>query len=103
MAIDESNQKEKNKKHPPYLIVFFVLAILTAIEIAVTQLPLPRAPILIALSIIKATLVALFYMHLRTDRLIFSVIFVAGILLGLGMLISFIFLVNTHSGFGQTY
>ena len=95
--------KEKTKKHPNYVAVFFALAILTAIEVATTQLTLPvsRAVILVPLSVIKALLVALFYMHLRTDRRIFSFLFSLGFVLGIAMLISFTLLIN--SPFGHTH
>ena len=99
MAVEYKNEEKPVKKHPNYVVVFIALAILTALEVAVTQLPLPRAPILIPLSVIKAALVALFYMHLRTDRRIFAVHFGGGFVLGIAMLISFIVLVNT--GFGH--
>jgi caa(3)-type oxidase subunit IV len=82
------------KKRPNYVAVFVVLAVLTAIEVAVTQLPLPRAPILIPLSVIKAGLVALFYMHLRSDQRVFRVVFVIGLLVGLSLIISFTLLLN---------
>ncbi len=98
MAVVYKKEEKQARKHPNYLVVFIALAILTAGEITVTQLPLPRAPILIPLSIIKAALVALFYMHLRTDRRVFSFLFGLGFVFGIAMLISFIFLVNTPFG-----
>ncbi len=102
MAVEYKNNEEKIvKKHPNYVLVFFALALLTVLEIIVAQLPLPRATILIPLSIIKASLVAMFYMHLRSDRRIFSALFILGFLLGIAMLISFILLVNT--GFGHNH
>ena len=88
----------KRKKHPNYLAVFIALAVLTGLEILVTQFPLPQAPILIAMSVIKAALVALFYMHLRFDSRIFSLFFGVGVALGVAMIISFMLLLNTPFG-----
>ena len=54
-----------------YLIVFFWLAVLTAAEIGCIYLPLSRFVIgfmLVLLAATKATLVALFYMHLAFER-----------------------------------
>jgi caa(3)-type oxidase subunit IV len=54
-----------------YLIVFAWLAILTAFEIGVIYLPIPHtviAGILVLLAGTKATLVALFYMHLAYEK-----------------------------------
>ncbi len=96
MAVRYNRQEKKH--HANYVVVFIALSILTAIEIAVTQLPLPKVPILVPLSIIKASLVALFYMHLRSDRRIFSAAFGFGALVGLALLGSFLFLMNTPFG-----
>lgn len=94
----ESTNEKPVKKHANYLVVFIALAVLTAIEITVTQTNLPRIPILVPLSIIKASLVALFYMHLRSDRRIFAAMFGLGILVGLSLLFTFIVLMNTPAG-----
>jgi cytochrome c oxidase subunit IV len=99
MAVVYKDEEKPVKKHPNYVLVFIALAVLTALEVAVTQFPVPQVPILVPLSLIKAVLVALFYMHLRFDRRIFSAVFVLGILLGIAMVISFVLLVNT--GFGH--
>jgi cytochrome c oxidase subunit IV len=54
-----------------YLQVFFWLAILTALEIAVIYMPIPHLAIglmLVVLAATKASLVALFYMHLAFEK-----------------------------------
>lgn len=54
-----------------YLQVFLWLAILTAVEIGVIYLPLPHfeiAIMLVVLAATKASLVALFYMHLAYEK-----------------------------------
>jgi len=59
-------------KEPNYMAVFWWLLILTIIEIAVIYLPIVKAAIvimLVALAISKATLVALYFMHLKFERL----------------------------------
>jgi caa(3)-type oxidase subunit IV len=102
MAVEYKNEEKPVKKHANYLLVFFALAALTVAELIITQIPtIPHAPILIPLSFIKAALVALFYMHLRSDRRIFSFSFGLGIILGIAMVISFVLLVNT--GFGHNH
>jgi len=79
-------------KQPNYVGIFFALAALTLIEIGVTFTPLPRIPILLPLAIFKAALVVLFYMHLRFDRRVFSLIFLIGVLMGISLILAFIFL-----------
>ena len=53
-----------------YLAIWGALAILTAVEIGVTFLPIPRSVIVVSLllmAVVKAGLVALFFMHLKFD------------------------------------
>lgn len=82
------SQADQSKKRSNYVGVFIVLAVLTMIELGVTYLPLPRIPILVPLALIKASLVALFYMHLKFDRRVFSAVFLMGVLMGIGLILS---------------
>jgi cytochrome c oxidase subunit 4 len=57
-------------KHPPYIGIFFVLAVLTVVELGVAFLPWPKLTLillLLLLAVWKAVLVALYYMHLRFE------------------------------------
>jgi cytochrome c oxidase subunit 4 len=57
-------------KHPNYMTIFWYLAILTVVEIAVIYLPLGKLTIgvlLCALALTKAVLVAMYFMHLRFE------------------------------------
>jgi cytochrome c oxidase subunit 4 len=61
---------ETAHKHPSYMAIFWYLAILTVIELAVIYLPLPKFTIgvlLCALALGKAALVAMYFMHLRFE------------------------------------
>jgi cytochrome c oxidase subunit IV len=56
---------------PNYMGVFYWLAALTVIEVAVTFLPLTKlaiGAILVVLAFTKAALVALYFMHLKFER-----------------------------------
>ena len=56
--------------HPPYMLIFGGLALLTAIELGVAFLPWPKKVLvllLVGLAVLKAVLVALYYMHLRFE------------------------------------
>jgi cytochrome c oxidase subunit IV len=75
-------------KQPNYTGVFLILVLLTAVEVAVTYLPIPRIPVLIPLAVAKASLVALYFMHLKFDQRIFRFVFVAGVLMGIGLIIT---------------
>src|SRR5881628_2297461 len=57
-------------KHPNYMAIFWFLAILTVIEIALIYMPLTKVTIgvlLCALALGKAALVAMYFMHLRFE------------------------------------
>ena len=62
---------DTHAKHgPSYMAIFWYLAVLTVIEIAVIFLPIAKLAIgvlLVALACAKATLVALYFMHLRLE------------------------------------
>ena len=57
-------------KHPNYMKIFWILAVLTAVEIIVVFLPMPKfviAVFLCALAVIKAAYVAMYFMHLKLE------------------------------------
>ena len=57
-------------KHPNYMAIFWWLAILTVVEIAVIYMPLTRLVIgmlLVCLAVSKAALVAMYFMHLKFE------------------------------------
>jgi cytochrome c oxidase subunit 4 len=57
-------------KHPNYMAVFWMLAILTVLEIGVVFLPFGKVTngaLLCALALGKAALVAMYFMHLRFE------------------------------------
>lgn len=71
---------------PTYVTIFVVLAALTAVEVGLTYLPMPRlllVGLLLALALCKASLVAMYFMHLRFDSRLLTLIFVMPVVLGL--------------------
>lgn len=57
--------------HPNYIKIFIILSVLTAVEIGVTFLGLPRTllvTLLVGLAVWKAALVALHFMHLKIEK-----------------------------------
>ena len=56
--------------HPPYMKIWGVLAVLMFGKVVVGLSPLPKSlavAILVVISLLSATLVALYYMHLRFE------------------------------------
>ena len=71
------SETEAVHKTPNYTAVFWSLFILTILEITVAKSPIAKIIIvcgLIFLAIVKAALVALFYMHLKFEKLIIYLI-----------------------------
>lgn len=76
--------------YKPYAVILGILLVLTVITVAVAGIDLGSGNVVVALSIatIKATLVALFFMHLRHDKAVNAIIAVAGFLF-LGLFLMF--------------
>jgi cytochrome c oxidase subunit 4 len=69
-----------------YVTIAVVLAVITAIEVAVyyvTSVKDLLVPMLIVMSVLKFALVALWFMHLRFDSHVFRRFFLIGIVLAL--------------------
>lgn len=85
-----------------YTFIFGVLAVLTLIEVGLTFIP--ENPvivgILIVLSLLKAYLVVMFYMHLREDNPLFRVVLVLPLLV---VIISILYLIFVPTGAGLGY
>ncbi|MBI3982932.1 MAG: cytochrome C oxidase subunit IV family protein [Gemmatimonadetes bacterium] len=78
-----------------YLAVAAVLTIITLVEVGVFYVPAFKAvlaPVLITLSATKFALVVMFYMHLKSDSKLFTLIFSLPLLLALGVAIALLFL-----------
>ncbi len=57
-------------KHPNYMAIFWYLAVLTVLELVVIFLPIGKVTIgvmLCGLAVAKASLVAMYFMHLRFE------------------------------------
>lgn len=57
--------------HPNYIRIFWILLVLTVVEVAVAYMGLPKVllvSLLVVLAVWKAALVALHFMHLKFER-----------------------------------
>ena len=64
-------------KEPNYMMVFYALTVLTAIEIGVVFIPISKLIVgiaLILMALVKAALVALYFMHLRYEKFALGII-----------------------------
>lgn len=74
------------RHRPNYMLIFVFLGLLTAVEVGVAFIGLPKSiqvPLLIALAIAKATLVGMYYMHLRFEGRLLRFIAVGPLLLAI--------------------
>jgi len=79
-----TDHSTQTHKEPNYFGVIVVLTILTAVEIGVVFLPIPRFVIgvsLVILALWKAGLVALYFMHLRFEKSTLAIIAVTPLVL----------------------
>jgi cytochrome c oxidase subunit 4 len=77
---------EAHQRHTNPVVVFVILTLFTLLEVGVTLIGLPKSsivPPLLAIALVKATLVAMYYMHLRYEKIIFTLIFVTPTLFAL--------------------
>lgn len=84
-----------------YLAIAGVLTIITLVEVGVFYVPAFQAflaPVLITLSAAKFALVVMFYMHLKTDHRLFTLIFTLPLLLALGVAVALLFLFGALAG-----
>jgi cytochrome c oxidase subunit 4 len=59
-----------------YTVVFIALGVATLVEILLAELPrgFLTIPLMLSLAFVKAVLVVMYYMHLRTDSRIFTIV-----------------------------
>ena len=77
----EPDRSREERAHPTtdaYLAVAGILIIITLVEVGVFYIPAFQkvlAPVLIVLSATKFALVAMFFMHLKRDHPLFTLVF----------------------------
>ena len=79
-----NEQSEATAPKPNYLAIFAVLAVLTAVEVGLVftgAVQSVQVVLLIALAFTKATLVALYYMHLKFEGPLIRIIAAVPVLL----------------------
>ena len=95
---EEINPSKAHTGHPTagmYFRIAMILSVVTAIEVGIfylTWLSYWIIPILFVLSAGKFTLVAMYYMHLKFDHKLFSLLFVGGFVLATSVIFALIFL-----------
>jgi cytochrome c oxidase subunit 4 len=81
-----------------YLTVAAVLTVVTLVEVGIFYVPALApvlAPVLLTLSAAKFALVVMFYMHLKGDHKLFTVIFTVPLLIAMAVVVALLFLFGT--------
>ena len=84
-----------------YLTIALILGIVTVLEVAIFYVPVLHnviVPVLLTLSAIKFTLVVMFFMHLKYDRPILTVLFAGGLVVAAVIIISLMALFGQFGG-----
>jgi cytochrome c oxidase subunit 4 len=85
-------------KHPSsgtYIAIGAILTIITLVEVGVFYVPAFKpvlAPVLLVLSAAKFLLVVMFYMHLKFDHRLFTLVFVLPLIIATAVIIALLFL-----------
>jgi cytochrome c oxidase subunit IV len=89
------HEAEHHADHPSdgkYIVIALILGAITAVEVAASYIDIGKVfvPLLVVCMIAKFGIVAGFFMHLKFDNALFTRVFVAGILLAIGVYIAFL-------------
>jgi caa(3)-type oxidase subunit IV len=83
-----TSQDTHLQAHTSYGLVFILLAVFTGLEIGASFLPTAaKVPALVLLAATKATLVLLYFMHLKSDSRLYAAFFVIGLVLAVPLIL----------------
>ncbi len=91
----ETNADHNHPGTGTYVTVAAVLTVITLVEVGVFYVPAFEsvlAPILLTLSATKFILVVMFYMHLKGDHPLFTVILTVPLVIAFGVAVALLFL-----------
>jgi cytochrome c oxidase subunit 4 len=77
MASETMAVEAHDHPHPNYMAVFYALFAITVAEVGITYLHIPEWMLIIMLlvmAMVKAVMVALYFMHLKYDNIVLSII-----------------------------
>ncbi|HRE01320.1 MAG TPA: cytochrome C oxidase subunit IV family protein [Ilumatobacteraceae bacterium] len=105
LDIDYDDAPVKEHKHgltdKGYVGIAVLLAVLTALEVMLTEIDLPGGvfmALLLFLMVMKFLIVVSYFMHLKFDNKIFTYLFYSGLILALGVYIAALAAFHFFSG-----
>jgi cytochrome c oxidase subunit 4 len=90
VTVHEGEHDEHHPSDGKYIQIALILGVITAAEVAVSYIDIGPlfVPSLIVMMVAKFGIVAAFFMHLKFDNSLLTRVFVAGILLAIGVYIA---------------
>ena len=103
LSTEQASDESHNSTHfsdKQYVIVALVLAGITALEVTLSYVDIGAwfLPLLLILMVIKFFAVVMYFMHLKFDNRIFSVLFYMGLFLAVGVYIAALMTFHFFSG-----
>jgi cytochrome c oxidase subunit IV len=99
-TVDHDDELHKHPEPRKYVFIAVVLAIVTAVEVALYYIDLPAGFLVAALlffALIKFILVAQWFMHLKFDNRMFKMLFVTGLITAI-VVFSVVLIIFTDRG-----
>lgn len=100
-----AEHEEAHASDQTYIRIAIFLAIITIVEVIIYYIPSFRpllVPVLIVLSVAKFITVVGYFMHLKFDNQVFRIMFIAGLVLSLGVFVAMLAMfwtVNSYQPF----
>ncbi|MDP0500729.1 MAG: cytochrome C oxidase subunit IV family protein [Verrucomicrobiota bacterium JB022] len=104
--VDDHHLIEENQKYFTFNAVAMALAFITMIELVIVYLPIAGwivFTILTVLSVVKFAAVCWWFMHLRWDKILLTLLFCLGLLLAGGTVIALFFLFQQDPNGAPTF
>jgi cytochrome c oxidase subunit IV len=102
--VSDTHRGDEHATVGTYVKVALVLTVVTALEVGVVyvrRLAPIVVPLLLAMSVAKFALVALFFMHLRYESRVLTFLFVGPLLLASGLAVALMTLTGAFLVFGR--
>lgn len=91
MASDHQTEQHHHPTWQEYVKIGVILAVITAVEVGIVYVEALEAvllPLLLGLGALKFVLVIMYFMHLKQDHKFFTMLFMAGLVIAVGVILA---------------
>jgi cytochrome c oxidase subunit 4 len=91
-AHDHEHDEHDHPSDANYIKIALILGVITAVEVAASYIDIGKlyVPLLVVCMVAKFAIVAGYFMHLKFDNSLLTRVFVAGVLLAIGVYLAFL-------------